>query len=415
MPGVGIDDFGADFIKYLPGVTYTMRRTSPMRNMPLRDIKWEGTKLVKKLHTAYNTAIADIEDGGGLPPAKKQDFTETEVTRRFTAGSVQVTDGALANAKTTKGAAIRVVSSELKGLLEGMRKREGFMLCRDGTGVVALMGSTVSGATFTVDDARALWPKGDYEIRDATTTSTVHANFTVTSVARGYSSGAATVTPSATLAASGQAQNDLVVWNTGDYSSYGRAVTGLDALIDDTLSTSFQGTDVSAIPWWTSPVFNGGGATQLLSSTLLRQVLATLKQESEDFDDVPGGLMVCTEVWSAIQFEELFEHAVRVSPKDSAVGIKGGVTFQTAFGTITVKAYPDIIYGNMLFINRKAIARPVQKKLDWRPGGTAGIFDRSDRFAAFTATALEIHDLMVLERNTCAKITNLQVSPQTAY
>lgn len=413
--GVGIDDFGAGYIKYLPGVTYTLRRKSPLRTLPLRKIPWEGNKLVKKMNVAYNNAIADIEDGGSLPPAQRMIYDEMEVARSFTAGSVQLTDGVMANAKTKKGAAIPVVKSELNGLFEIMKRREGYLMSRDGTGVVTLLGATVFGSSITVDDARGLYPKGMYEIRDATNTSTVHASFQVKSVARAYSSGAATVTLESSISAAGQAADDLVVWNVGDYSSYGRSITGLDALIDDTTTGTFQGVTMSSYPWWTSPVFNGGGSTQNLTAHLLRQVLATCKQENVDFEGMGNGILVLTEVWSAVTFEELFEHVLRVSPKDKSVGIPGGTTFNTAFGNITVKAMPDIDYGYMYFVNRQAIARPVQQELHWRPGGTAGIFNRSDSFAGYTATAMEIHELMIFERNTCAKITNLSVDPQTAY
>jgi hypothetical protein len=400
-------------IKYLPNLRYTMRRKSLLRNIGLRNIPWEGEKLVQKLHVGENLSIADIEDGGNIPPADKQDIVEIEVARKSTVGSVQITDHIMANAKG-KGTVIRVTKSELGGMMTSMKKREGHMMAKSGTGTIALMGSNFSGTTFTVDDARMLWPGLQCEIRDATTTTTVHTTFTVASVARALTSNEATVTPTATLAAAGQAQNDLVVWQTGGYSSYNRAITGLDFLIDDTLTT-VQGLNCATYPWWTSPVFNGGGSTQNLTTTLLRQVLATLKSESEDFGDPGTGLLCLTEVWNAITFEELFEHAVRVTPSTGKVGIPGGVTFDTAFGRITVKAYPEINYGNMLFIDRTALARPVQKELSWRPGGVSGVFQRSDAFAGYTATSLEICELMIFERNKCAKITNLSVSPQTAY
>ena len=414
MPGVGIDDFGASLIKYLPGTRRTLHRKSRLREIPRGKIQWEGSQVRQHLHVGYNTSLSDLADGGTLPPADRQAYVTTDGNRRFTAGSVQVTDGILANAKTTQNAAVRVVDSELRNMLEAFRMREGLMLPRDGTGIVTQLGATVSGATFTVDDARGLWPRGRYEIRDNPTTTTIHNNFTVTSVARARTAASeSTVTPNATLAASGQATDDYVYWGQGDWSSYGRAVTGLDRMIDDS-TAAFQGVTVTTYPWWTSPVFDGGGATQDLTSTLFRQVLATLKQEDVDYT-TPGGLLVYTSVWDGVTVEELYENTLRITPDTKAVGLKGGMTFQSSLGTITILTDPYVQYGYMFFINRSAISHLVQKELDWRPGGTAGIFDRSDSFLGYTATALEIHDLMIMERNTCAKITNLRVSPQSAY
>ena len=172
---------------------------------------------------------------------------------------MQVTDGVLKNAATTKNAAISVVESELTGMMTGIKKFENLMWTRAGDGKVAEVGTTASGATITVDDARGLWDGKDYEIRD-TTPATIHVpSFTVSKVGRAVdASDEVTVTPAASIAASGQAAGDGIYWGSGTQSAFNIALTGLDALIDDA-STTFQNVNTTTYPRYTSPVLDNSG------------------------------------------------------------------------------------------------------------------------------------------------------------
>jgi hypothetical protein len=411
MPGVGISDFGASFIYYLPSYVKTFNTNSVIRNIPLGKVKWEGEKGVKKVQVSRNTAITSGVDGGAIPPAGKMTYVESEFYRKFKYGSINLTDGVMENAKTTKNAAISVMDSEMRGLMDGIKSYEEFMFSRDGTGVVALLGATASGATFTVDDARGLWDGQDYEIRSQTTPFPILNSFVVSSIARARTAGESTVTPSVALGALGQIQNDLIVWKSGAYSAWGRAITGLEALIDDTAVT-FQGVNVATYPRYSSVVMNGGGATQNQTPQLFRQMLAALAQEQGE--DSVGNLLVYTSVWDSKNFEEMYEGELRIAP-DTKVGGIAIPTFQSSFGKFSVLTAPMCQYGEMFFIDRTQISHPTQKELDWRPGGTAGIFNRSDSFAGYTATAIEISDLFIEDRRTSGKLQNLAVTVGTAY
>jgi hypothetical protein len=141
---------------------------------------------------------------------------------------------------------------------------------------------------------------------------------------------------------------------------------------------------------------------------------AMLKQESEDFE-VPGGLLVYTSAWDGLNIETIYENLVRLTPDSQSVGLPGGLTFKSALGTVTFLSDHDVQYGQIFFINRAKISRPVQKELDWRRSEGGGIFERSDRFGAYTATCIEIGDLFYEERHQCGKIKNLKVTPYSAY
>lgn len=410
--GVSIADFGASFIHYLPGVIKSLNNTSMARQIPLGKVKWEGDRLLKKVHVRRNVGITNTADGGQIPAAGKQSYVDSEAYRKFIVGSVRVTDGILNNASTTKHAAITVVKSELEGLLEGMRKWEEFQFTRDGTGVVCTIGQTASGATFTVSDGRGLWDLQDYEIRDSSTTTTIHDEFTVSRISRALTANnEITVTPSSTLGASGQATGDYVVWGSGDKSAWGKGLTGLDLLIDDATGT-FQSVSTTTYPRWTSPVLDNSGSPRALTAKLWRQLLAMIKQESGA--DPSRDIICLTSVWDMNEAEALFENQVRITPDTKTVGLVLP-EFQTVHGRVKLMSAADTQWGKMFFIDRNEVSWAQQAELDWRRSDGGGIFERDNGSLGYVANAVEIVEMFIEQRNRCGKIEDLAVSAKTAF
>ena len=416
--GVSIDDFGASFIHYLPGVIQTLNNTSRARLLPKGTLKWEGLHLEKKLHVTRNGAISTPEDGGPIEAAGSQSYVASKVYRKNITGSVKVTDGALNNAKTTKNAAISIVESELTGMLETIRVFENYVFTRDGTGVVTFLGSTTSGSTITVDDARLLHQfarsSKNYTILD-TDGSTVHTTFSTARVARAFTTlNEATVTPTSSVTAGAQADGDYIVWGTGNNSSYNRWPTGLDALIDDGTGT-FQAVDVTTYNQWTSPVLSNSGTARPLTPSLLRQLMAAVKQESGEDIDSEMTLLGC--VWEGVNFEEMFEGEVRIMESTKVGGIEIS-RFQSALGTLQLVMDPHAPYGKLFLCDFAEITRATQAELDWRgksEGNPASIFTVQHNGLQNVATCLETFEFFIERRNRCGKIEDLTESRATAF
>jgi hypothetical protein len=412
---VSIDTFGANFIHYMGGVIATLNDEVRAKKLTKGTVKnWEGSKLVKHVHVQRSNAIAFTTDGGAIPPSDQQDYVESEAYRKFVYGSVGITDGQLNNAKTSKHAAIKVVDSELRGMITGIKNFLNYFWTRDGTGVVTLVGATASGATFTVDDARGIWDGASYSILDATTPTTVHDTFTVTSVARSYDNTlySATVTPTATLAASGQAADDYIVWGTGQYRSYGRAITGLSAGIDDAAS-SFQGINAATYTRYTSPVLDNSGTRRDLTPGLIRRMLSMLTQES---GKIANDMFVLGNVWLLEKFDEMYESAVRITPDTTTVG-QSTPSFQSSMGKVAIEPDKDSPYGILFFVCPKEITYAVQKELHWRPQGdkNGSVFARDDGAGRYTATCMEQAELFYEQRNRSGRIEDLNETVGTAF
>lgn len=414
MAGVNISNVGLLYNNYLKDITETLNQESKARNLVKQSKKWTGSHLEWVVHTARNPSIGYVEDGGAFPTPDRQRYTRAKAYRRFVVGSIQLTDGVMATASGSPHVAKDVIESEVDGMMKGFLKYENGFFFRNGDGSVATVQAGTTGTTLIVNDARMLWENAVFEVYD-TTLATLRGTLTVASVASApTASNYATVTTVATVP-SGTTATDKLVWaGTGSTSSLNRAITGLDKLIDDA-STTFQNVNTATYPRFTSLVLDNSGSAQDLTPTLFRQMLAGLMQKSGNSKPAQG-LKVLTNSWTAINFEEMYEGELRLTPDSKTAGL-AVTSFQTALGKVEIMVDQDCSYQKMFFLDPTQITRATQKELAWRKDSQSGggIFKRSDTSGVYTATAIEICDIYIKDRHTCGKIENLNESPVTMY
>jgi hypothetical protein len=421
MAGVNIDNVGLTFTHYIQGVVDTLQQKSKLRSMLRNDHKWSGSHVEGRVHVARSTAVGNVEDGGAFPVADKQDYATYKAYRKFTVGSIQLTDGVMATAKEGKDVAKGVLTSEVKGMMTGILKYENGMLYRDGTGSLCQISDASIGASDTavrVTDARMLWEgltvqvysnsggapstlRGSMKVLNVTEEPNSDGTFTVNFDTSGPYSG---VIGSSGVSA---ATTDHLVWN----NSINRAVTGLDKLIDDA-ATTFQNVNVSTYPRYSSLVLDNSGANRALTPSLFRKMLAGIHQKSGS--ELPNsGLTVLCNAWQAINVEELYEGELRLAPSDKTGGLSVAA-FQSSLGRINIQVDLDCLHNKMFFVDLSKIHRAVQQELQWRKQGDS-IFLRSDVSGIHTATAIEISELFIKERFTSGKIEDLSQDPASAY
>ena len=409
MAGVTIDNVGLTFTRFLDGVVETLNHTSKARNLVRKDDNWKGGHIEGRLHTARSTAIGYVEDGGAFPSADKQDYATYRAGRKFIVGSVQLTDGAMATAAKSPNVARDVITSEVKGMMNNILKFENGMFFRDGTGTVATcQDASPTGSTdIAVDDARMLWDGGVYEFRDASAIGTLHGTATLSNVESAPVSGNMRTNWTGNVP-SGLASGDFIVWK----GSVNRAITGLDKLIDDALTTDFQFVDTTAFPRYTSMCLDNGSVNRDLTPSLFRQLLAGIMSRTGS-ERPSDGLTVLCNSWQAINIEELYEGELRLTPDSKVAGLSVA-SFQSSLGKIDIMVDTDCLYNKMFFADFSKIYRGVSKQLGWRREG-GSIFKRSDVSGVWTATAMEIAELYIKERHTCGKIEDLNETKSTAY
>lgn len=408
MAGVNIDNVGLTFQKYLDGVVETLNHQSKARSLVRKNDTWRGAQLEGRVHVGRSTSIGYVEDGGAFPVADKQDYVTYTVGRKFSVGSIQLTDGVMASAAKSPQVARDVITSEVKGMMNNMLKFENGMFFRNGDGSVAtITGGTLSGAAdIEVDDSRMLWDGGTYQLYD-TALGTNRGDNKVSKVESSVTtSGDAKVDFAANLS-SGASTTDKFVWN----GSLNRAISGLDKLINDS-AVSFQGVAVGTYPRYASHALDNGSTLRDLTPSLFRQMLAGIKQKSGS-DRPSDGLTVLCDSWQAINVEELYEGELRLTPQTKTAGLTVA-SFQSALGRIDIMVDTDALRGTMFFADFSKIYRGINKPLGWRREG-GSIFKRSDTAGVWTATALEIAELYIKERHTSGRINDLNDNRSTAY
>ena len=408
MAGVNIDNVGLTFTRFLDGVVETLNHTSKARSLVRQQDKWTGSHIEGKLHSARSTAIGYVQDGGAFPIADKQDYATYKAYRKFTVGSVQITDGAMATAAKSPNVARDVVTSEVKGLMNNILKFENGFFFRDGSGVVATITDGHSAATdCPVDDARMLWDGGTYNMYNAAL-SAKDGDLVVDNVESTLDANGDSLVNFTTALPATSSASDVLVWN----GAVNRAVTGLDKLIGDSLTGDFQGVTMANYPRYTSTVLSNSGTKRDLTPALFRQMLASIQSRSGS-ERPSDGLSVLCDSWQAINVEELYEGELRLTP-ESKVGGLSVAAFQSALGRIDIIVDTDCLHNKMFFCDFSKIYRAVQKQLGWRREG-GSIFKRSDVSGVYTATAIEIAEMYIKERYTSGKIEDLNASMATAY
>lgn len=407
MAGVNESNVGLTFADQLVNdIVETLNNESSMRQYVKADTNWNGDYREGRVHVRRSGAVWYTEDGGAFPTPNKQTYVPYRTYRKFVAASIQLTDGAMAAAKKGKNVAKDVIQSETEGIMQEILKIENGMFFRDGTGSVGTVKATATtspGDTYlTVDDARMLWEGCEYDLYNG---STFLSTFTVTSVAEApTASNYASVDISpATSVTSG----NKVYWR----NSYGRAINGLDKLINDA-SETFQYVSTSTYPHYTSLVLDNSGTLRALTPGMFRSLLAGVRQRTGNKKPAQG-LKCLSSSFQVINVEELYEAELRLQPSDKVAG-QAIAAFQSALGRVDIIWNSDALYDKIFCCDFSQIGRAVQQPLSWRRDG-GDVLKRSDVAGYYTGTALEISDLFIKERHTSAKLADLSYSLSSTY
>lgn len=408
------------FINYLPDVIETYNTMVNAKRITKGKVKnWEGKQLQKTVSVVRSGAVAAIDEGGPWPVSKARRYQEAIVKRKFCVGKVAPTIGAMNTARTSEKAAVKLVQSEYEGLLEDMSCFQNFFWTR-GTvnGVVGTVQAGVTASTtIYVDDARGFWEGVTYSVLNPTTFALV-TTFTVANggVTRAFDNTNNRATLTATSAITCSA-DDIVVWGTGDYRSYGRVISGLKAGINENTGL-FQGINGTDYPRWTSPVLGNSGTLRDLTPSLMRLGLGYLVQEGGKVK----GLTALGSTWLISLFETMWESAIRITPDTKTNGLVNPA-FQSALGKVSLEIDKDAPYHTLFLFDPAQITYAIQAPLAPQPvalgeGGDAagsGIFMLDGGNSRYMCMFLEQSELFYEQRNRMMRIDDLNETIGSAF
>lgn len=135
---------------YEPGVNDLLNsKTILRRRLKRKTTQVEGKYFIVELNTGRNTGHGFIGAGGKLPDAKSQTYKQAKYSERFDYGRIKFDGVAASAARSDRGSFIRVMDSELNGLMRDMLHENNRIMFGDGSGRLAQI-SAVSGSTYTL-------------------------------------------------------------------------------------------------------------------------------------------------------------------------------------------------------------------------------------------------------------------------
>lgn len=212
----------------------------------------------------------------------------------------------------------------------------------------------------------------------------------------------------------GTTTGDRLFWASTGQSSYGLAPQGLDSLIDNSITGTFQGVDMTTSQLgqrWTSVVNSNSGTLRALSPTILNNVLQAQAEvyTGRSIDNVGSNLFWIFNEAQAAPFYNMFPGSAAAAtpfvtrPDDQAVG-NGARTFNGPLGTIKLNFRRECPQPTGYGVDFSNIIKAERSKLHWRD---PNMFQLNPNAATSLGQLYEIFQLVVKERRHQVKIADL--------
>ena len=316
----------------------------------------EGRRSIFPIHSSRSGAVGARADGGTLPTANKQGYTEARVEHTYQYGVIKVTGPTIRSTKSDKGSFVRAVDSEIKGMESELKEDFDRQIAGNdasGNGYLAQLTAVSSTATHSVaaggaGAVRRVRPGLTVDIVDDNDNSVVENAVTVSSV----DPAAGTITFGSAFATdSGYTGNPQVVVN----DSVGNEMTGLPGIINE--SDTLHNIDGSSVAVWNASVFDNSGNSRALSEDLMQQVLDDVANESGEEPDA----IVCERTQRRKFFALLSSQKRAVNTLELKGGFKT-LTFDDNIPLIVDRFIDD---DKMFFISRKHLSLYQLADWDW--------------------------------------------------
>lgn len=247
-----------------------------------------GKNFTVPLHTTRNIAAGvGRADGGTLPTAGQQGYTQAVVPNKYVYGRIKITGPTIAATRNSAGAFIRAVESEVKGCVRDTKRALNRQLHSDGVDALAYWTGADDTSGTTVDDSRGnafihLISGGLYDLVATSDNATLHGTgITVTVGAKNATT--YSITWSGTV--SGSADNDYLVAQ----GSLGYQMMGIAGIINNAdptlLGSGLHGIASSSNAFWNAQVFNNSGTNRSLSLEMMQDPLSEIAVQSDYTDD----------------------------------------------------------------------------------------------------------------------------------
>lgn len=272
---------------YQPTIREQLNNSSMLLNQIERNSKdVEGRRAVLSLHTNRNAGVGARAEGGTLPSAGNQGYSEERVSLRYNYGRIKLTGPVIRAMRSDKGSFTRAVDSESKGIVNDLKQDVERQLFGTSNGVIATCGTTTAATLVVLATTTSAVAMRQFRVNMKVDIGTV-AQLGSGSGGRVYSATISAVSAANKTITIDSAittdSNDFVARaGSGGSSSNQKELTGLQTIVDDT-GTLFN-INPSTDTDWVSYVDGNSGTNRAPTETLFIKAL----QQGE----IAGGVTV---------------------------------------------------------------------------------------------------------------------------
>jgi hypothetical protein len=343
-----------------------------------------GKRFYVPLHYARNNGVGYRAEGATLPTAGSQKYKESVGNVKYLYGRIEITGPTIYAARNDKGAFIRAVESEMKGLARDLKDQRARALFGDGTGKLATFETNGTATnTLTVDKVKYFQIGMKIDILDSGG-NVLQSGRTVTAIDKANK----TITIDGTAITT--ANTDFATL-AGDYNN---EAMGIGGIMNPNLT--LQGINPATDGWWKPNVVANGGTLRAISEQLMRQ--------SIDLAEIEGGKisLITASYGVRAAYEALLQQFKRfVNPME----LEGG------FKALEFDGKPIIVdryHGSneMNFIDLEEIDLYQMADFQWMEKDGA-ILSRVQNKDAYEATMFCYETLITYKRNAHTKLADI--------
>ena len=389
---------------YLPAVRDQLNQETPMLNIiEPKGVDVEGRRAVLSLRVARSAGTGARAEGGTLPTAGNQGYTEERVVMRYNYGRIQINGPAIAAMKSDKGSFVRAVDSEVKGITTDLKQDINRQLWGTSNGVIATCGTTTASTTVVLATATTAVQMRQFFVGQLIDIGTL-AQLAAGSGGRVHGASITTVNAAAkTLVISSAvttAGTDFVATaGNGGSGANQKELTGLQTIVTDT--GSLFNVDPATYAVWAATNNNNSGTNRSITEVLMAQVLHAIEIAS---GETPTHIIGSHGVVRA--YANLLMAAKRYIGTTALKGGYAAVPFTAGGGELPVIADKDAPANKFHYLNDKHLSFGRESDWSWMDQDGA-VLSRVSGVDAYEATLFIYADLFTDQRNAHGVLADL--------
>lgn len=343
-----------------------------------------GKRFNVPLHIGRNNGIGYRAEGAALPTAGNQKYKESLANVKYLYGSIEITGPTIKAMRNDKGAFIRAVESEMKGLTRDLKDQRARALFGDGTGRMATTAVNTTTNTLTVDKIKYLQSGMKIDIVTSGGTVSVSGR-TITAVDKALK----TITVDG--AALTTAATDFIVLS-GDYNV---EAMGIGGIMSPTLT--LQGINPATDSFWKPGIISNAGVNRALSLQLMRQAADTSELDGGKID------LITTSYGVRAAYEALLTPNVRYT---SPMKLEGGFDVLEWDGrALAVDRYHES--NRMFFMDTSELDLYQLSDFEWMEDDKGAALAPVPGYDKYAATMFCYETLVTYKRNAHVALLDL--------